>query len=90
LNHNKPPPSLILKIELISLAVFTRDPVVKYILVKVLYIFRVALESFHTHKLPGNCSFSNYASSRQPQDSTVDQNGLLNTNFEEIRLLESS
>jgi len=36
LDRNKPPPSLILKIELISFAVFTRDPVVKYILVKVL------------------------------------------------------
>jgi len=85
LDHNKPPPSLILKIELIYFAVFTRDPVVKYILVKVLYIFRVVLKSFHPHELPENRIFSNYGSIRQPGDSTVDQNGLLNTNFEEIR-----
>jgi len=85
LDHNKPPPSLILKIELISFAGFTRDQVVKYILIKVLYIFRVVLKSFHPHKLPENRIFSNYVSSRQPRDSTVNQNGLLNT-FEEIRL----
>jgi len=89
LDHNKPPPSLILKIELISFAVFTRDPVVKYILEKVLYIFRVVLKSFHPDKLPENRIFLNYVSSRQPRDSTVDQNGLLNTHFEEIRLLRS-
>ena len=57
LDHNKPPPSLILKIELISFAVFTRDPVVKYILVRVLYIFRVVLKSFHPHKLPQEIAF---------------------------------
>jgi len=90
LNQNKPPPSLILKIEVMSFAVFTRDTVVKYILVKVLYIFRVVLKSFHPHKLPKNRIFSNYVSSRQPRESTVDQNGLLNTIFEEIRLLGSS
>jgi len=91
LDHNKPPPSLILKIEIISFAVFTRDPVVKYILVKVLYIFPVVLKSFHPHKHPENrIFFSNYVSSRQPRDSTFDQNGLLNINFEEIRLLGSS
>ena len=77
LDHNKPPLPLNLIIELISFAVFTRDPVVKYILVKVLYIFRVVLKSFHPHKLPENRIFSNYVSSRQPRDSTVDQNGLL-------------
>jgi len=81
---------LILKIEIISLAVFTRDPGVKYILEKVLYIFLDVMKSFHPHELPENRIFSNYVFSRQPRDSTVDQNGLLNTNFEEIRLLGSS
>ena len=59
LDHNKPPPSLIFKIELISFAVFTRDPVVEYILAKVLYIIHVVLKSFHPHKLPENRIFSN-------------------------------
>jgi len=59
LDHNKPPPSLILKIELISFAVITRYPVVKYVLVKVLYIFRVVSKSFHPHKLPENRIFFN-------------------------------
>jgi len=83
--------SLIWKIELIFyFAVFTRDPVVNYILVKVLYILRDVLKSFHPHKLPGNSIFSNYVSSRHHRDSTVDRNGLLNTHFGEIRLLGSS
>jgi len=90
LDHNKPPPSFILNIELISFAAFTRDPVIKYILVKVLYIFCAVWKSFHPHKLPDNRFFSNYVPSRQPRNSTVDQNSLLNTNFEEIRLLGSS
>jgi len=87
LDPNKPPLSLILKIDFF--AVFTRDPVIKYV-VKVLYILRIVLKSFHPHELPENRMFSNYVSSRQSRDSTVDQNGLLNTNFEEIRLLGSS
>jgi len=69
---------------------FTRDIVVKSILVEVLYIFRVELKSFHHHKLPENRIFLNYVSSRQPRDSTVDQNGLLNKKFEEKRLLGNS
>jgi len=72
LDHYQPPPSLILKIELLFFTVYTRDPVVKYKLVKFSKIFRAVSKSFHPHKLPGNRIFSNYASSRQPRDSTVD------------------
>jgi len=42
MNHNKPPPSLILTIELFAfLAIFARRQLVKSILLEVLYVSRI-------------------------------------------------
>jgi len=45
--HNKPPPSLILKMELFAfLAIFVHYPLVKSIFWEVSYVFRIMYKSF--------------------------------------------